>query len=90
MLTTGNDSIGKGLIDFSDEKPGKASLLKITGNLLIVNMIESIAETLVFAEKTGLGSGNLQKLIAAVFPGPYMIYSQRMTTGGYCQKEACP
>ena len=50
-------------------------------------MIESTAEGLVLAEKSGLGNDNLYKFIEAIFPGPYAIYSQRMITGDYYGKE---
>ncbi|KAF8456033.1 hypothetical protein BDZ91DRAFT_786275 [Kalaharituber pfeilii] len=42
-------------IDMSDEPVGKALLLKITGNTFIGSMVETLAEGLVFAEKSGGG-----------------------------------
>ena len=75
------------MIDFSGEEPSKASLLKIIGNIFIVNMIETLAEGHVLSEKTGLGDKNLQKFLSVLFPGPYMIYSKKMTTGQYYTKE---
>ena len=50
-------------------------------------MIESIAEGLVLAEKSGLGNDNLHKLIEIIFPGPYTLYSNRMITGDYYGRQ---
>ncbi|KAL9020826.1 MAG: hypothetical protein Q9185_002010 [Variospora sp. 1 TL-2023] len=79
--------IGRGVIDFSDEGHGKASLLKVIGNVFIVNMIETVAEGLVLAEKSNLGMENLHKFIQAIFPGPFALYSQRMISGDYYNRE---
>ena len=49
-------------------------------------MIETLAEGHVLAEKTGLGVAKLQELLAAMFPGPYMIFSKKMSTGDYYGK----
>lgn len=76
------------MVDFSGEEPAKASLLKVIGNVLIMTTMETIAEVYVFAEKTGLGIGNMEKLIAAMFPRPpHLTYSNIMTSGDYYQKE---
>ncbi|KAF2236498.1 NAD(P)-binding protein [Viridothelium virens] len=78
--------VARAIVDLSGEQPGKASLLKLLGNTLILNTIEMIAESHVFAEKTGLGVENLQKLIETTFSGgPSMIYSRRMSSGEYSQ-----
>ncbi|KAL8653617.1 MAG: hypothetical protein Q9210_001995 [Variospora velana] len=79
--------IGRGVIDFSNEAHGKASLLKVIGNVFIVNMIETVAEGLVLAEKSNLGMENLHKFIQAIFPGPFALYSQRMISGDYYNRE---
>ena len=77
-------SIGRDVVDFSGEDPGSASLLKLIGNIFLLNTMEIVAEGHVFAEKTGLGVQNLRKLLAVLFPvGPYMPYSNRMESGGY-------
>ena len=77
-------SVARAIIDLSGEQPGKASLLKLIGNTFILNTMEMVAEGHVFAEKTGLGIGNLQKLIETTFPGgPSMIYAKRMSSGEY-------
>lgn len=79
--------IGRGVIDFSNEAHGKASLLKVIGNVFIVNMIETVAEGLVLAEQSKLGMDNLHKFIQAIFPGPFALYSQRMISGDYYKRE---
>jgi 3-hydroxyisobutyrate dehydrogenase-like beta-hydroxyacid dehydrogenase len=79
--------IGRAVIDFSGEEHGKASLLKVIGNVFILNMIETVAEGHVLAEKTGLGHANLQKFISAIFPGPFFLYSKRMVSGDYYNRE---
>lgn len=79
--------MGRGVVDLSGQEPGAASLLKLIGNVFIVNMIETVAETHVFAEKTGLSVENLQKAIGVLFGGPYLIYSQRMASGDYYKNE---
>ena len=61
------DSIGKSTTDFSGEEPSKASLLKMIGNIFIVNMVGMLAEGHVLSEKTGLGDENLQKFLSVVF-----------------------
>ena len=75
--------LGRVVIDYSGEEPSKATLLKSVGNTFIIAMIEALAEGHVLAEKTGLGSANLEKFLAAVFPGPYMIHSRNMISGAY-------
>lgn len=50
-------------------------------------MIETVAEGLVLAEKSNLGMENLHKFIQAIFPGPFALYSQRMISGDYYNRE---
>lgn len=78
--------IGKGNIDFSGQPASKASLLKVIGNTFVLNIAETLAEGHVLAEKTGLGTENLQKFIEALFPGPYTAYSTRMLSGDYYKR----
>ena len=75
-------------MDLSGEEAGKASLLKIVGNVLIMTTMEACAEINVFAEKTGLGVENAQKLIAG-FPHAvaHTIYSTKMMNGDYYKEE---
>lgn len=80
-------SIGQSLIDLSGEEAGQASLLKLMGNVLIMTTMEQVAEVNVFAEKCGLGTQNMNKLISQMFPAPpHAIYNQKMLSGDYYQK----
>ncbi|XXG95703.1 hypothetical protein Hte_001973 [Hypoxylon texense] len=65
------------------EEPEKATLLKATGNFLMAGLMQLVAEGHVFAEKTGLGSATLEKLLALVFGDVAHSDSVRMTTGVY-------
>ena len=80
--------MGKAVIDLSDQPVGKASLLKVAGNTFILNMVETLAEGHTLAEKTGLGPHNLHKFIEAVFPGPFVAYSNRLMSGDYHKRQA--
>jgi 3-hydroxyisobutyrate dehydrogenase-like beta-hydroxyacid dehydrogenase len=53
------DVIAKGIVDYSHEEPVKSSKLKILGNTFVINMVETIAESMVLTEKTGLGTDAL-------------------------------
>lgn len=79
--------MAKAEIKFEDETPSKAPLLKICGNTMIVQMVESIAEGLVLAEKSGLGTEHLHEWISLMWPGVYPAYSNRMTSGDYYKRE---
>ena len=48
-------------VDFSGQRVGKATLLKVIGNTFILNLIESLSEGHVLAEKSGLGTDNLHQ-----------------------------
>ncbi|KAI8953331.1 hypothetical protein F4801DRAFT_588260 [Xylaria longipes] len=65
------------------KEPEKAILLKTTGNFVTAGLMEIIAEAHVFAEKTGLGSSALEKLLALNFGTVAHSISTRMTTGVY-------
>jgi 3-hydroxyisobutyrate dehydrogenase-like beta-hydroxyacid dehydrogenase len=68
--------------------PGKASLMKITGNTFILSMIETVAEGLTFAEVSGLGVDNCMTFLSTMFGGtPWESYAGRMTSGGYMPAE---
>ena len=74
----------RAVVDFSSEEPGKASLVKNIGNVILFTTMETVAECHVFAEKSGLGVGNMQKLLEALLPtGPALIYSRGMMSGSY-------
>ncbi|KAI1733853.1 hypothetical protein F4680DRAFT_378021 [Xylaria scruposa] len=65
------------------EEPEKATLLKTAGNFITAGLMELIAEAHVFAEKTGLGSDVLEKLLGLNFGTVAHSISTRMTTGVY-------
>ena len=48
---------------------------------LVAGMIQSIADGLVLAEKTDLGTENLYKFIEAQFPGVHPQFAKRMMDG---------
>ncbi|KAJ5669149.1 hypothetical protein N7462_010219 [Penicillium macrosclerotiorum] len=79
--------IAKSFMDFSNQPPAKASQLKILGNTFVISMVESIAEGLVVAEKSGLGTDSLHQFFEAVFPGPYVAYSNWMRSGDYHKRD---
>ncbi|KAI0844475.1 hypothetical protein F5Y00DRAFT_248685 [Daldinia vernicosa] len=73
------------------EEPEKATLLKTTGNFLMAGLMELIAEAHVFAEKTGLGSAALERLLELNFGTVAHSDSVRMTTGVYAPgKDQAP
>lgn len=79
--------MGRAEVNFSDQAHGNASRMKIIGNTFILQMIESLSEGHVLAEKSGLGTDNLHMFIEQMFPGPYTAYSNRLKSGDYYQRE---
>ena len=79
--------MAKAIIDLSGEEPGKSTMLKLIGNSFVINMVESLSEGLVVAEKSGLGTKNLHKFIEIFFPGPYTAYANRMLSGDYYKRD---
>jgi 3-hydroxyisobutyrate dehydrogenase-like beta-hydroxyacid dehydrogenase len=79
--------IGRANVDFGGQPAGKATLLKVVGNSFIINMVETLSEGHVLAEKSGLGCDNLHQFIETLFPGPYTAYSTRMLSGDYHRRE---
>ncbi|KAH8426252.1 NAD(P)-dependent oxidoreductase [Aspergillus melleus] len=76
------DVMGRKVIDCGADAK-KASLLKIAGNIVTLNMMEAVGEAQVFAEKTGLGTGPMEELIGEAFGPVAGGYSKRLTTGAY-------
>ncbi|KAJ5676934.1 Dehydrogenase multihelical [Penicillium maclennaniae] len=76
------DVMGRRVIECGEDAT-KASLLKIAGNIVTVNMMEAVGEAQVFAEKTGLGTGPMEELIGEAFGPVAGGYSKRLTTGAY-------
>lgn len=79
--------MGRAVIDLSDQDPGKASLLKIIGNTFTLSMVTALSEGYSMAEKTGLGTLELQQFIDTMFSGPYTAYSNRMLSGDYYKRD---
>jgi len=78
--------MGREVIEMKDQEPGKALLMKITGNTFILNMVESIAQGLTMGEATGLGIDYVRQFIEHMFPGPHVAYANRMIQGDYFKK----
>lgn len=68
---------------FPGEDYGRALLLKVVGNAMVFQMIESLAEAHTVAEKSGLGGQQLHDFISLMFPGPYVAYSKRFVLHFY-------
>ncbi|KAI9799523.1 MAG: Amino-acid acetyltransferase, mitochondrial [Piccolia ochrophora] len=79
--------MGRTIIDFSGQPCSRALLLKIIGNTFILNMVESLAQGHTLSEKTGLGSENLHQFLEALFPGPFVAYSNRLMSGDYYKRD---
>ncbi|KAF4637284.1 hypothetical protein G7Y89_g808 [Cudoniella acicularis] len=79
--------MGRANVDFGGQPYGKATLLKVIGNTFVLNMVESLSEGHVLAERSGLGTENLHQFIETMFPGPYTAYSTRMLSGDYYKRE---
>lgn len=58
------------------------------GNVIIMTTMETVAEVNVFAEKCGLGTRNMNKLMLQMFPNPpHATYNERMLNGDYYQSK---
>ncbi|KAL4935463.1 hypothetical protein BDV06DRAFT_234306 [Aspergillus oleicola] len=80
----------KAVLDLGPEAAkdvGRASLMKVLGNTFILNTVESLAEGLVAAEKSGLGVDAYRQWVNSMFPGPFAKYAERMATGDYFKRE---
>ncbi|EGE85199.1 hypothetical protein RJZ56_004419 [Blastomyces dermatitidis] len=67
--------------------PRRASLLKVLGNSLGLNMVDAVAEAMTIAEKSGLGVDSLHNFLELMYPGSYVAYSNRMRLGEYHRRE---
>ncbi|KAG8164608.1 hypothetical protein KVR01_004883 [Diaporthe batatas] len=74
--------MGRGVIRLG-EAAKEASLLKTAGNFMTAAMMEVVAESHVFAEKTGLGSAAMESLIEQQYGPLALSMSKRLTTGAY-------
>ncbi|PYH85797.1 putative 3-hydroxyisobutyrate dehydrogenase [Aspergillus uvarum CBS 121591] len=76
------DVMGRSIIDMGEDVR-KSSLLKISGNILVISFMEVIAEAQVFAEVAEIGTQQMEDFIGNMF-GPVMqSYSRRITSGAY-------
>ncbi|KAL3457486.1 hypothetical protein BJX64DRAFT_280577 [Aspergillus heterothallicus] len=71
----------------SEKDVGRATLLKVLGNTFILNTVETLAEGLVAAEKSGLGVKAYSEWVSIMFPGPFAKYAERMSSGEYFKRE---
>lgn len=65
------------------ERPSMANVVKLSGNFLIATVLESLAETVAFARKSGVDAGALLNfLTAGLFNAPvYKIYGDLILQG---------
>ncbi|RAL02674.1 NAD(P)-dependent oxidoreductase [Aspergillus ibericus CBS 121593] len=83
------DVMGRAIIDLGEDVR-KSSLLKITGNILVISFMEVISEAQVFAEVTGIGSQQLEEFIGNMFGPVLESYSHRITSGAYAPPLETP
>ncbi|KAJ4344585.1 uncharacterized protein N0V89_012329 [Didymosphaeria variabile] len=75
--------VARGVVNLSEQQAGTASHLKLIGNVMILMMIEAVAETHVLAEKTGLMNEVMHDAINTLWPGAAGVYSRQMLSGQY-------
>jgi len=65
------------------ERPSMANVVKLSGNFLIATVLESLAEALAFARKSGVDAGALMEfLTATLFNAPvYKTYGELIVQG---------
>ncbi|GJC87197.1 glyoxylate/succinic semialdehyde reductase 2, chloroplastic [Colletotrichum liriopes] len=74
--------MGRGAIRLGEDVQ-QSSMMKTAGNFMTAGMMELVAEAHVFAEKTGLGTEAMEKLIEQQYGPLALSMSKRMTTGAY-------
>ncbi|KAH7122983.1 NAD binding domain of 6-phosphogluconate dehydrogenase-domain-containing protein [Dactylonectria macrodidyma] len=74
--------MGRGVIRVGEDVR-QSSMMKTAGNFITAGMMELVAEAHVLAEKTGLGSQNLEALIDQQYGPLALSMSKRLTTGAY-------
>lgn len=74
--------MGRGVIRVGEDVR-QSSMMKTAGNFITAGMMELVAEAHVLAEKTGLGSQNLEALIEQQYGPLALSMSKRLTTGAY-------
>ncbi|MDD5247787.1 MAG: NAD(P)-dependent oxidoreductase [Rhodocyclaceae bacterium] len=78
------EALGQGIHDFGDD-PGAASVVKLTGNFLILSAIEALAEALALAEKNGLDRHAVASFLAqTIFACPlYQNYGRTLAARAF-------
>lgn len=76
------DAMGPKLF-FVGNRPSQANVVKLSGNFLIATVLESLAEVLAFARKSGVDAGALMEfLTSSLFNAPvYKTYGQLIAEG---------
>ncbi|KAL7655728.1 hypothetical protein ACMYSQ_004872 [Aspergillus niger] len=74
--------MGRSIIEMGEDVR-KSSLLKISGNILVISFMEVIAEAQVFAEVAGIGTQQMEDFIGNMFGSVLQSYSKRITSGAY-------
>ncbi len=76
--------IGQSIYDFGD-KPETANAVKLSGNFLILNVVEALAEAFAFAQKSGVEPVDLYTfLTTTLFPSPvYKNYGNLIVNQQY-------
>lgn len=59
-------------------------------NIFVIGLQELVAEAHVFAEKTGLGTAQMEEFIGNMYGPVLESYSKRMTTGAYAPPLGTP
>ncbi|KAA8650666.1 hypothetical protein EYZ11_003435 [Aspergillus tanneri] len=77
----------KAILDIPGDDVGRAPALKLLGNTFILNTIETVAEGLVAAEKSGVGVQTYRQWLHMFLPGPFAKYADRMVEGDYWNRE---
>lgn len=57
--------------------------LSLNRNIFVIGLQELVAEAQVFAEKTDLGTAQMEEFIGSMYGPVLESYSKRMTTGAY-------
>jgi len=78
------DALGQGVFDFGDD-PGAASVVKLSGNFLILAAIEALAEALAMGEKNGIDRKTLASFLGqTIFSCPiYQNYGRILAERAY-------
>ncbi|KAF3911050.1 hypothetical protein AA313_de0203673 [Arthrobotrys entomopaga] len=84
-FTTG--VMGRKYIDLRGRPVGTASILKLQGNHFVLSMVLTLSESIMLAEKNGLGGDAILEFVETVFGGPYGPYAKRLISGDYATND---